>query len=134
MQALTRNVQRGFTLVELMVAVAIIGILATIALPNYQQYIIKGNRVAAQAEMMDIASRQQQFLLADREYADLSKLKASGYSLPSDIGAKYALTIEVDNEASPPSFTVTMTPSGSQAGDGTLTLDNAGVKTPAAKW
>ena len=124
----------GFTLVELMVAIAIIGILAMIAFPSYQQYVVRGNRAAAQAEMMDIASRQQQFLLADREYADLGKLEASGYALSSDVSAKYTLSIDVNNAASPPIFTITMTPKGSQADDGNLTLNSAGVKSPASKW
>ncbi len=54
--------QFGFTFVELMITVAIIGILVAIALPSYRQYILRGNRAAAQAEMMDIANREQQFL------------------------------------------------------------------------
>ncbi len=126
--------QRGFTLVELMVALAIIAILASIALPSYQQYVIRGNRAAAQAEMLDIANRQQQFMLADREYADLSKLNASGYALPSEVSDKYTVTMDVDNSATPPIFTVTMTPKGSQSEDGALTLNSAGVKSPASKW
>ena len=134
MQNCINNRQRAFTLVELMVALAIIGILAAIALPSYQQYIIRGNRAAAQAEMMDIASREQQFLLADREYADLGKLNASGYSLSSDVSDKYTLSIETDNSATPPVFTINMAAKGSQAEDGALSLNSAGVKTPAAKW
>lgn len=134
MKKLTNKMQRGFTLIELMVAVAIIGILASIALPSYQQYVIRGNRAAAQAEMMDIASRQQQFMLADREYADLSKLNASGYALPTDVSDKYTLDIDVNNAATPPVFTITMSPKGSQADDGELSLNSAGVKSPASKW
>lgn len=128
------RLHRGFTLVELMVTIAIIGILATIAFPSYQQYVMRGNRAAAQAEMMDIASRQQQFLLADREYADLGKLNASGYALSSDVSAKYTLSIDVNNAASPPRFTITMSPKGSQTDDGELSLNSAGVKSPASKW
>lgn len=128
------QMQRGFTLVELMVALAIIGILASIALPSYQQYVIRGNRAAAQAEMLDIASRQQQFMLADREYADLGKINTSGYAMPTEVSDKYTLSIDVNNAATPPLFTVTMTPKGSQAEDGALTLNSAGVKSPAGKW
>ena len=134
MQNFINNKPLGFTLIELMVAVAIIGILAAIALPNYQQYIIRGNRAAAQAEMQDIASRQQQFLLADREYADIGKLNASGYTVSPDVSDKYTLSIVTDNAATPPIFTITMTPKGSQVSDGALTLNSAGVKSPASKW
>jgi type IV pilus assembly protein PilE len=122
--------ERGFTLVELMITVVIIGILASIAYPSYTSQILKTHRSSAQAEMLDIASRQQQFLMANRAYADKTTLEASGYSLPSSVSARYTYSIAV--VASPPSFTITFTPQGAQAGDGNLTLDSTGAKT--GKW
>lgn len=128
-----RPSSRGFTLIELMITVAVVAILAAVALPSYQQYVIRGKRAAAQAEMMDIANRQQQFLLANRSYADKTTLEASGYALPTEVSAHYAYTITVGAGAVP-TFTITFTPSGSQASDGALSLTSEGVKTPAAKW
>lgn len=124
--------QSGFTLIELMITVAIVAILASIAYPSYTQYVIRGHRAAAQTEMMDIANRQQQFFLANRQYA--TTLSALSYSLPSDVGARYTPGIDAKNDTSPPNFTITFTATGAQASDGNLTLNSQGVKTPAAKW
>lgn len=129
--------QRGFTLIELMITVVIVAILASVALPAYQEQVRRGHRAAAQTEMMDIANRQQQFLLANRAYADKAALEGSGYALPTEVGKKYGYDIAVNNAATPPTFTITFTPSGSQSSDGALVLNSAGSKTragEASKW
>jgi len=123
--------RKGFTLIELIVAVAIIGILATIAIPSYRDYVIRGHRRAAQAAMMDIATRQQQFFVANRIYA--GSVATLGYTLPTEVAQNYtAATAAVAGP--PPGFTITFTPQRGQAGDGTLTLNSNGVKGPAGKW
>ncbi len=134
MQSQTKSFNQGFTLIELMITVAIIGILTAIALPNYLQYVIRGNRVAAESQMMDIANREQQFLLADRAYADTAALTASGYALPAEVSAKYTYKVEPDNTKTPPTYLITFTPTGSQTTDGVITLDSTGAKAPPDKW
>jgi type IV pilus assembly protein PilE len=124
--------QKGFTLIEVMITVAIIAILASIALPAYQDHVRRGHRAAAQTEMMDIANRQQQFFLANRSYA--ADLGGLSYTLPAAVDAKYDAGIAANNAATPPNFTITFTATGSQAADGNLTLNSEGVKTPEDKW
>jgi type IV pilus assembly protein PilE len=117
----------GFTLIEVMIVVVIIGILASIALPSYQQYLRRGARAEVQAYMMDIAGRQGQFLLDNRAYA--ANTGALGITAPASIATKY--TVAITTAATPPTFTITATPTGKQALDtcGTLGLNNAGAKT-----
>ena len=124
---------RGFTLIELMVTVAVVAILAAIAWPSYQQYVKRGRRSSAKAAMMDIANREQQYLIANRVYENDATLQTNGYTLPSDVSAYYTWTV-VPGTGTNPTFLITFTPSGAQASDGALTLDDAGNRSPIAKW
>ena len=126
------SAQKGFTLIELMVVIAIVAILLAVALPAWQNQVIRGHRAAAKSEMLEIANRQQQFLLSNRSYTNtLSDL--GGYALPTDVASKYtpAITLGV---GAVPTYSMTFTAIGSQASDGNLTLTSEGVKTPADKW
>jgi type IV pilus assembly protein PilE len=124
---------RGFTLIELMVVVAIVGILGAIGYPSYTQYLVKSHRKAAQVYMMELAQAQSQYLADSRSYA--ASEGDLGMSTPAAVSAKYTIAITL-TEGPPSSFSITAKPvtGGSQANDGTLTLNSAGTRTPAAKW
>lgn len=126
------HLKKGFTLIELMIVVAIIAILAAIAYPSYINYIIRSNRSAAQQFMLDVAQRQELFLMDQRAYA--STVAALNMTVPDKVDPLYSVTITTT--ATPPEYTITATPkSGTlQANDSTLTLTQAGVKMPADKW
>lgn len=130
---------KGFSLIELMIAVVIVGILAAVAIPSYQNYVIKANRAAAQAFMMDVASREKQYLLDARAYApDLATLynvASDAEAVPPEVLRHYSGCCSIVVGAAPPSFTVTATPTSSQqTADGELMLNSSGAKTPADKW
>lgn len=123
----------GFTLIELMITVAIVGILSAIAYPSYTSHLKKSNRAAAEAHLMDIAQRQQQYFMDNRAYA--SGVSALGITTPSDVASKYTIDTQ-PGTSTVPTFTATATPilGTSQYGDAVLTIDNAGTKTPSDKW
>ncbi len=130
-----RATNRGFTLVELLITIVVIGILVSIAYPSYTNHLRKSRRAEAQRVLMDIALRQQQILLDTKAYA--ADLAGSGASVPPSVTTYYDITVVGTNTAgTAPVFTATAVPKGIQAADtcGTLTVNQASVRTPSTCW
>ena len=128
---------KGFSLIELMIAVAIVAILASIAYPSYQNYVIRSNRADAKQVLLNLSSLQGQYMLDNRTYAvgtgAIATLTGSGSTTVDDV---YTIQIGPSTATNPPTYTITATPkSGSiQDGDGTLTVNQLGVRGGTSSW
>lgn len=140
-----KSTLRGFTLIELMIVVAVIGILAAIALPNYSEYVAKGKRTEARAALLQMAQYMQRFQAANDRYdqdraatANLIEdvMPASLKNSPADGTARYKLaafgaadqTDDTKSFASATAFRLVLLPETGMANDkcGGFTLDSLG--------
>ena len=125
---------RGFSLIDVLIAVAIVGILAAIAYPSYQFAVRKSNRAAAESYLGYVVQRQQQYLLDQRGYA--SDVSTLGVPTPATVTPYYTIAIAV--AAGPPlGFSASAAPKGSQANDlsgQSLFITNTGAKGPSGAW
>jgi type IV pilus assembly protein PilE len=127
-----RTIGKGFTLIELMITVAVVAILGSIAMASYTSQIQKSRRTDARSAVMDLAGREEKLFSTVNAYSGTaSDLGYGGGAFPITIGSGYySVNIAVPNP--PISFVVTATAIGSQAQDtkcATLSVDQLGSQT-----
>ncbi|CAN5286106.1 N/A [soil metagenome] len=125
---------RGFSLIELMIALVIVAIVAAIAIPGYRSYVMRTNRGDATAALLRIAAAQEKFYLQNNTYtANLDDPPPAGLGIPATANGYYDLSIE---QADTAGFTATATAiaGGAQADDAecqTFTISEQGVRDSA---
>ena len=134
-QLLRSRLNQGFSLIELMIAVAIIGIIAAVGYPSYLSQAEKTRRTEGKSALTEVAQKQQQFFQERRRYtANVMELyDQSGATLET---AKGNYTVSAAVTGGGTGFTLTATPvsDGLQDGDFTLTLNHLGQTTPTEAW
>lgn len=134
----TARTQGGFTLIELMVAIVVVGILTTIAVPSYQSYVLRANRTVAKAALVDASSRLESYFIVHKSYTnDVTKIQLQRYlkrdssTSSTQTDAIYDLSISVSGN----SYTVSAAPLGVQLKDTsclTLSLTSTGIRSSSA--
>lgn len=125
---------KGFTLIELMIVVVIIGIIAAIAYPSYQDSVRKARRADAQSQMMELASFMERFYTENNQYHQINDASAAAVSLPGGIDSDYYDYSLSGLSAT--TYTIDGARTGSQTADtcGDLAITNTGGKIPSNCW
>ena len=131
--SVTRKSTFGFSLIELMIAVAIIGILAAIAYPSYTKYLVRAARAEGVSMLLQVMERQENHYRNKLSYsADLSKLGFAAATVQSETG-KYVISAQTCASGTiRRCVLLTATGQGRQSSDGDITLNSRGEK--SANW
>lgn len=115
---------KGFTLIELMIVVVVIGILAAIAYPAYTDYVLRSHRADAQGEMLAFAQAMERCFTQQNDYSACD----DSYNPDTD---RYAITVDVD-QSTPTTYQIVAVPAPNQASDrcGTMSLNHQGTALP----
>ncbi|MET0256034.1 MAG: type IV pilin protein [Luteibacter sp.] len=129
--------RHGFTMVELMMVLAVIAILAAIAIPAYNRYGFRARRPDGQKLLIAIAAAEERYYALHNVYADLATIGYSSATTAASDNGYYNASVSVSavNTLAGQAFTATATPTGNQQKDvcGALTLTQTGVKGPTDK-
>lgn len=127
-------IKSGFTLVEMLIVIAIVAILAGIAYPSYMQYVLKSKRTEAQSTLIDIANRQEMYYLDHHQYA--TNLSTDlGFSANPFITENGYYRIETSSAKATADFTLTATAISTQAADSecaTLSITHNSTKSSSS--
>jgi len=130
-QAITRNVQNGFTLIELMIAVAIVAIIAAVAVPQYKDYVIRGSLADATTGLAAVQADMERYYQDNRTYANIGTFIAPCNASPSPAFGKFTITCQ----GTPDSTTYTLKAvgnTGTNAYGFTFTINYLNTKTTVA--
>lgn len=127
------SASRGFTLIELMIALAVIGILVAVAYPSYQNYVVRASREAAKTELLELANLQERIYLNANAYSPNVAAAYNGQAtggLGKTTGrtndGRYNITIDINAPSQAYVLTATPVAGGPQDGDGVLSISSEG--------